>query len=204
MRSYLALFRIVTIIAVAAICYASPPAASAEGRYGLNEGAGILSVIGSGRPPVAVQRSAQARLLAERAAIIDAYGAAARLLSGAIPQAVSGEDGYSAFFRGGTVRQSDVASDGSVKVELEIPVSPELAGILREIMRRMELPESREGERVGSSHEQFVARHSVKGPRVITHREWTNRYQSGSWTPYTQSSGSGDGPDSGGCLHQGR
>jgi hypothetical protein len=151
-----------------------------------------------------VQRSAQARLLAERAAIIDAYGAAARLLLEAVPQAVSGEDGYSVFFRGGTVRRSDVASDGSVKVELEIPMSPELAGRVREVMRGRELLEGRAKERVGSSHEQFVARHSVKGPRVITHREWVNRYQTGSWTQYTQSSGSGDGPEPCGCLHPGR
>jgi hypothetical protein len=201
MRSYVALFHIVTIIAVTAVCSATPTTASVGELYRFNEGAGILSVIGGGRPPAAVQRPAQARLLAERAAIIDAYGAAARLLSEAIPQAVSGENSYSVFFRGGTVKQSDVASDGSVKVELEIPVSPELAGRVRDVLRERELLESRAEERVGSSYEQFVTRHRVRWPRSITHREWINRYQSGSWIPYTQSSGSGDGPDSGRCLH---
>jgi hypothetical protein len=204
MRSYVTLFHIVTIIAVTAVCSATSATASVGELYRFNEGAGILSVIGSGRPPAAAQHPAQTRLLAERAAIVDAYGMAVRLLSEAIPHAIPGQDGYSVFFRGGTVRRSDVASDGSVKVELEIPVSPELAGRVREVMRRRELLEGRAEERVGSSHEQFVARHSVKGPRVITHREWINRYQTGSWTPYTQSSGSGDGPEPGGCLHSGR
>ena len=135
--------RILTIIAVTATCCASPPAASAGGHYGLNEVAGILSVIGSGHPPATVQHPAQARLLAERAAIIDAYGKAARVLSEAIPQAVSGEDGYSVFFRGARVRRSDVAPDGSVQVELEIPVNPELARGVREVMREKEMKEGR-------------------------------------------------------------
>lgn len=201
MRSYGALFHIVTIIAVTAICNATPATVSAGELYRLNEGAGILSVVGNGRPPAAAQHPAQARLLAERAAIIDAYGAAARLLSEAISPVVSRGDGYSVFFRGGTVRRSDVASDGSVKVELEIPMSPELEGRVREAMRGRERLEGLAEERVGSDHERFVARHSVKGPRVITYREWIARYQSGSWRRYTESSGSGDGPDSSEPLH---
>lgn len=181
MRLYVALSHIVTIIAVTAVCSATPAAASAGELYRFNEGAGILSVVGSGRPPAAAQHPAQARLLAERAAIVDAYGAAARLLSEAIPHAAPGQDGYSVFFRGGTIRRSDLASDGSVKVELEIPVRPELAGRVREAMRVRELPETRAIERAGISHEDFVARHRVQGPRVITLREWIDRYQTGAW-----------------------
>lgn len=179
MRRTLAL--ILAIIAVVAIAYVTCPAASVGEVYWLNEGAGMLSVIGSGRPPAAAQRLAQARLLAERAAIIDAYRAVARLLSEAIPQAVSGQDGYSVFFRGGTVRWSDVAPDGSVRVELEIPVSPELAGRVRKVMRGRELLEGRAVERVESSHEQFWASHGVSHPQVITLREWINRYQTRTW-----------------------
>lgn len=177
MRSYGALFPIVTIIAVTAVCYATPATVSAGELYRLNEGAGILSVVGSGRPPAAVQHPAQARLLAERVAIIDAYGAAARLLSEAIPPVISRGDGYSVFFRGGTIRRSDVALDGSVEVELEIPMSPALAGRVREAMRVRGPAEGRAEERSGSSHEEFVERHRIQGPRVITLREWIDRYQ---------------------------
>lgn len=184
MRLYVALFHIVTIIAVTAVCYYTTSATASVGElHQLSEGAGILSVVGSGRPPAAAQHPAQARLLAERAAIVDAYGSAARLLSEAILHAVSGQDGYSIFFHGGTITRSDVASDGSVKVELDIPVRPELAGRVREVIRRRELPEGRAAERAGISREDFVARHRVRGSRVITLREWVDRYQAGAWGP---------------------
>lgn len=183
MRLYVALVHIVTIIAVTAVCSATSAVASAGELYRFNEGAGILSVVGSGRPPAAAQHPAQARLLAERAAIVDAYGAAARLLSEAIPHTAYGQDGYSIFFRGGTIRRSVVASDGSMRVEIEIPVRPELAGRVREVMRGRDLQEGRAAERAGISHEDFVARHRVQGPRVITLREWVDRYQTGAWGP---------------------
>jgi hypothetical protein len=186
MRRYRSLSRIFMFITAVLIFGASPAAAAAEGPYRLDEGAGLLTVIGSGRPPAAVQHPAQARLLAERAAITDAYGAAARLLSAAIPQAVSGQEGYSVFFRGGRVKRSDVAPDGSVRVELEIPVSPELAGRVREVMRERDVVGGQEVERAGISHEEFVARHRVRGPRVITLREWIDRYRAGAWVPYNQ------------------
>lgn len=201
MRSYGVCFRIWTIIAASAICYAAPAGASAQRLYWLDEGAGIVTVVGRGRPPAAVEHPAQARLLAERAAIGDAYSIAARLLSEAIPQAVPGQEGYSVFVRGGTVGRSNVASDGSVTVELQIPVHPELAGRVRKVMQGMELLERGADERAESSREQFLARHCVKGPRAITRREWINRYRTGSWVSYVQSSGSRENPDSRGCLH---
>lgn len=186
MRSCGVLVRILTIIAVTATCYAAPTTTSAGELYWLNESTGMLIVIGKGHPPIAVQHPAQVRLLAERAAIVDAYGTAARLLAEAIPQAVSGQDDYSVFLRGDTVRRSEVASDGSVKVELEIPVSSALAGRVREVMRGRELLEGQAAERAGVSYEQFVAHHRVKGPRVITHREWIERYRTGAWMPYNR------------------
>jgi hypothetical protein len=186
MKIYGGLNYIVTMIAVTAVCYATPVTASAGEPYRLNESAGILSVVGSGRPPATAQHPVQARLLAERAAIVDAYGAAARLLSEAIPQAVPGQDGYSVFIRGGTIRRSDITPDGSVTVELEIPVRPELAGRVREVMQGSGLPEGRAAERAGISHEDFIARHRVQGPRVITLREWNDRYQTGAWGPTNQ------------------
>lgn len=186
MRSCVVLFRVLTVIAMIVVCYPTPITASAGELYWLNEDVGSLTVIGRGRPPVVVQHPAQARLLAERAAIVDAYGAAARLLAEAIPQAVSGQVDYSVFLRGDTVRRSEVASDGSVKVELEIPVSPALAGRVREVMRGRELLEGQAAERAGVSYEQFVAHHRVKGPRVITHQEWIERYRTGAWMPYNR------------------
>jgi len=108
------------------------------------------------------------------------------LLSAAIPQAVSGLEGYSVFFRGGRVKRSDLAPDGSVRVELEIPVGPELAGRVGEVMRERGIVGSQELEKAGISHEEFVAGHRVRGPRVITLREWIDRYQAGAWVPYKQ------------------
>ena len=186
MRRDRSLSRIFMLVTAVLIFGATSAVAFAEGPYRLDEGAGLLTVIGNGRPPAEVQHPAQARLLAERAAITDAYGAAARLLSAAIPQAVSGQEGYSAFFRGGRVKRSDLAPDGSVRVELEIPVSPELAERVREVMRERDVVESQEVERTGISHEEFVARHRVRGPRVITLREWIDRYRTGAWVPYNQ------------------
>lgn len=178
--------QVVTIITVALIlCMTLGPASAGE-PYRLDEGAGTLTVIGSGQPPATVEDPAQARLLAERAAIIDAYGKAARLLSEAIPQVGSGVEGYSVFFRGGRVTRTDVASDGSVNVELEIPVNPELAGRVREVMRRRESVEIERVERPGISREEYVARHRVRGPRVITLREWIDRCRTGTWVPYNQ------------------
>lgn len=186
MRLYVALSHIVRIIAVTAVCSAAPAAASVGELYRFNEGAGFLSIIGSGRPPATAQSSAQARLLAERAAIVDAYGAAARLLSEAIPHAVSGQSGYSVFFRGGTIRQSDVASDGSVRVELELPIPPEMVGRVREVIRVREPSETHAKERAGMSHEDFVALHQVQGPQRITLLEWIERYQAGAWRSVTR------------------
>lgn len=186
MRSCGVLFRILTIIAVMATCHAVPTTTSAGELYRLNESTGMLTVIGRGRPPIAVQHPAQVRLLAERAAIVDAYGTATRLLAEAIPQAVSGQDDYSVFLRGGIVKRSEVASDGSVKVELEIPMSPGLAGRVKEVMRGRELLGGQVAEKAGISHEQFVTRHRVQGPRIITRREWIERYQAGAWMPYNR------------------
>ncbi len=177
------ILRLVTVLLILVVI---PAAAFAERSYWWDEGAGMLTVIGWGRPPAEARHPAQARLMAERAAIIDAYGAAARLLSEALPQALSGQEGYSVFLRGGRVKRSDVAPDGSVKVELEIPVSPELAGRVREAMRAGAAVEGREVERAGISHVEFVARHKVRGPRVITLREWIERYRTGAWVPYNQ------------------
>lgn len=154
--------------------------------YRLDEAAGTLTVIGRGRPPTAAQHPAQARLMAERAAIIDAYGTASRLLSEAIPETVSGREAYSVFFRGGKVVQSDLAPDGSVKVQLEIPVSPELVAQVKSAGQSSDAPAGQEGEKEWISHEEFVARHRVRGPRVITSREWIERYRSGVWAPYNR------------------
>lgn len=186
MKSLAVLGRCVAIIVVTAICSVIPAGALSGEPYRLNEGSGILSIIGNGRPPATVQSTAQARLLAERAAIVDAYGAAVRLLSETIPMAVSGQGEYSVSFRGGTIRRSDVASDGTVRVELELPIQPEIAGTIREVMRGWEVPKTPAIERAGIGHEDFVAIHRVQGPRRITLREWNDRYRTGAWRSVAQ------------------
>jgi hypothetical protein len=154
-----------------------------ESPVSLDEHAGTLTVTGHGRPPSAAQHPAQARLMAERAAIVDAYGTASRLLSDAIPETASGLEAHAVFFRGGRVVQSDLAPDGSVTVRLEIPLSPELAAQVKRAVEKGE-PRVREEEREWISHDEYVARHRVRGPRVIRSREWIERYQSGAWVPY--------------------
>ncbi|MEK6660447.1 MAG: hypothetical protein AABY63_01040 [candidate division NC10 bacterium] len=187
MRPYRSLPRIIRLIPVVLIFCAYLPTASAGGPYWVDERAGSLTVVGTGRPPATALHPAQARLMAERAAVIDAYGTAARVLSGAIPQAVSGGQGHSLFFRGGKVVQSDVLPDGSVNVHLEIPLSAALAAEVKSAVPMLDESRRQEDEKPGISHEEFVARHRVRGPRVITLREWIERYRTGAWLPYTQS-----------------
>lgn len=186
MRPYRSLSRILRLIPAALTFCAYLPAASAGGSYWIDERAGKLTVIGTGRAPATAQHPAQARLMAERAAVIDAYGTAARLLSGAIPRTVSGQEGYSVFFRGGRIAQSEVMPDGSVRVHLEIPLSPEVAAEVKGTPPMLDDSRLQEGEKPGISHEEFVARHRVRGPRVITLVEWIERYRTGAWLPYTQ------------------
>ncbi len=186
MGPYRSLPRIIRLIAVVLILCACLPTASAGGLYWMDERAGSLTVVGTGRPPAAAQHPAQARLMAERAAIVDAYGFAARLLSEVMPQMRLEQGGYSGFLRGGRVVQSDVMPDGSVKVHLEIPLSSELAARVKGAGPTLNKSPRQESERPGISHEEFVARHRVRGPRVITLREWLERYRTGAWVPYTQ------------------
>lgn len=186
MRPYRSLPRIRRLIPVVLIVCAYLPTALAGGSYWVDERANSLTVVGTGRPPATAQHAAQARLMAERAAVIDAYGTATRVLSGAIPQAVSGGEGLSLFFRGGRIVRSDVMPDGSVKVHLEIPLSPELAADVKGAAPMLDESRRQEDEKPGISHEEFVARHRVRGPRVITLREWVERYRTGAWVPYTR------------------
>jgi len=186
MRPYRNLPRIIQLIPIVLVICAYLPTASAGGSSWVDERSGSLTVVGIGRPPVTAQHPAQARLMAERAAIVDAYAIAARVLSGAIPQAVSGGEEHSVFFRGGRVVQSDVMPDGSVKVFLEIPLNPELAARVKGAAPTLDESRRQEGARPGISHEEFVARHRIRGPRVITLREWLERHRTGTWVPYTQ------------------
>ena len=184
MRRYSGLYQAFMIISVILVFCATFAPASTGAPYQLDEVAGSLTVTGEGHAPAGVQSPAQARLMAERAAIVDAYGTAARLLSEALPKAASSQAEYSVFLRGGRISRSDVEADGSVKVVLEVPLSPELAGEVREVLRRHDAVASQEGEAMGIRHEESVARRRVHGPRVITRREWIDRYQAGTWVPY--------------------
>ena len=181
------ILRLISVVSIIyAYLYANLPAASAEGPYWVDERAGSLIVIGTGRPPATAPHPAQARLMAERAAVVDAYGTAARVLSEAIPQGVSGGEGYSLFLRGGRIVQSDILPDGSVNVHLEIPLSAGLVPRVKRAAPTLDKTLSQEGKRPGISHEEFVARHTVRGPRIITQPEWIERYRTGTWVPYTQ------------------
>ena len=186
MRPYINLSRTLGIVIVVLVSSATLASASAGDPYRVDETAGVLTVIGVGRPPAQVQHQAQGRLLAERAAIANAYGTAASVLSEAVPQAVSGQEGHSVFLRGGRIARSEFMPDGSVRVELEIPISPEIAPIVQEVMRGRRAVESQEAERAGIRHQEFVARHSVRGPKAIPLREWIDRYRIGAWTPRDQ------------------
>ena len=186
MKTYINLSRTLRIVIIALVSSATLVSASAGPPYRVDETAGVLTVIGVGRPPAQVQHQAQARLLAERAAITNAYGAAASMLSEAMPQAVSEQEGYSVFLRGGRIARSELMPDGSVQVELEIPISRELAATISEIKRGRRAIESQAAERAGIRHQEFVARHSVRGPKAIPLREWIDRYRIGAWTPRDQ------------------
>ncbi len=181
MKPYVSLSGILKLITVALISMAMLATASAGSPYRVDEAAGVLAVIGEGRPPLKVQHQAQARLMAERAAVLNAYGMAARLLSEIIPETPPEQEGYSGFLHGGRIARSELMSDGSVKVELEIPLSRELVGRVKEVIRQHDAAASDKGESVGPTRADFIARHRVPGPRPITLREWIHRYRSGAW-----------------------
>jgi hypothetical protein len=186
MKTYINLSRTLRIVIIALVSSATLASVSAGPPSRVDETAGVLTVIGVGRPPAEFRHQAQGRLLAERAAITNAYGAAASVLSEAMPQAVSGQEGHSVFLRGGRIARSELMPDGSVQVELEIPISRELAATIREIMQGRRAVESQEAERAGLGHQEFVARHSVRGPKAIPLQEWIDRYRIGTWTPSDQ------------------
>jgi hypothetical protein len=181
MKPNFSLSSILKPVTVALISIAGLATASVASPYRLDEVAGVLAVIGEGRPPLKVQHKAQARLMAERAAVLDAYGRAARVLSETIPQTPPEQEGYSGFLRGGRIARSELMPDGSVKVELEIPLSLELVGRVREVMQQPDGVMTDKGETIGLRHADFIARHRVAGPRPITLREWIDRYRSGTW-----------------------
>lgn len=184
MKSCTTLHGFFTRVGIAVILSAALASESAGSLYRLDDAAGVLTVIGQGRPPLGVQHEAQARLMAERAAILDAYGTAVRVLSERMPRVLLEQQGYSAFLRGGRIARSERVPDGSVKVELEIPLSRELAGRFREVVQQAEAVAVPEAKTVGIRHADFVARHRVLGPRPITIREWVDRYRSGSWAAW--------------------
>ena len=186
MKPYINRPRTLRIVIIVLVLSATLASASAGPPYRVDETAGVLTVIGVGRPHGQVQHQAQARLLAERAAITNAYGAAASVLSEAISQAVSGQEGHSVFLRGGRIARTELMPDGSVQVELEIPIGRELAATIREIMRGRRAIESQVTEGAGLGHQEFVARHSIRGPKAIPLREWIDRYRIGAWTPRDQ------------------
>jgi len=182
MNSSTNLLRVLKIFVVALVSSAALSFAATEPVYRLDEAAGVLTVISVGRPPAEVRNQAQARLMAERAAIVEAYGAAARVLSGLMSPMRLEQQGYSGFLRGGRIARSEHMPDGSVKVELEITLNPELMDRFKEVMQQRETVESSIPETAGLGHSDFVARHRIAGPRPITTREWLERYQSGAWT----------------------
>ena len=170
-----------TLIAGASLVSGSPGAA-----YRLDETAGVLAVIGEGRAPARAQHPAQARLMAERAAVVDAYGTAARLLSEALDQTGAAQEAPSLSPRGGRITSSETAPDGSVKVEVEFPLSPELAARVRDVIRRPSQASGQGEPAPGLSHAEFMARHGIPGPRPITLTQWLDRYRRESRIPEKQ------------------
>ena len=175
--------RTLGLIGMVLMASASSVAGSPGPAYRVDEAAGVLAVMGEGRPPARVEHPAQARLMAERAAVVAAYAAAARLLSQAIEQAGPGQETYSLFLRGGMITRSEIAPDGSVKVEVAIPLGPELAGRVAEVIRR---PSGSSRESEGLSHADFVAQHGIPGPRPVTLSQWLDRYRRGARVPDRQ------------------
>ncbi len=85
---------------------------------------GTFVVSGIGYPPIKAENAAQARLLARRAAVVDAYRNA---LAGA---GASNNDeqafyaGLSGFVRGLTIEREEYMEDGSVRILARVPGEP--------------------------------------------------------------------------------
>ncbi|MCL5023426.1 MAG: hypothetical protein M1497_08700, partial [Nitrospirae bacterium] len=81
---------------------------------------GALEVTGIGYPPIKAQNAAQARLMARRAAILDAYRNA---LAGAEAQGYDERTfytGLSGFVKGMTVENEEYLGDGGIKIRARV------------------------------------------------------------------------------------
>lgn len=92
---------------------------STEGRSNQDN---ALAVQGLGYPPIKTQSAAQARMMAKRAAIIDAYRNA--LLSGG--GANYNEDnfyvGISGFVKDMTITEEEYLNDGGMRITIKVPL----------------------------------------------------------------------------------
>jgi hypothetical protein len=102
-----------------------------------------ITVQGIGYPPIRVQNSAQARLMAKRAAILDGYRNA--LKKDLKTQDDEGKDYYlnlSGFVRGSEVIKEEYLSDGSVRVTLRV-FSKDLIKVAKEVKKEPPLEKGR-------------------------------------------------------------
>ena len=103
---------VVTISALALVCYFASAAAAEEN---------ILTAMGKGLPPATAVSPAQARLMADRAALLDALRKAALLSGRAAPRQYQGAIRIGARIREFHITGLTHHPDGSVDVEVSVP-----------------------------------------------------------------------------------
>ncbi len=114
--------KVAALFFLALLMAASQPVFSAEaGGSRNNSGDGTVVVSGIGYPPIKAQSAAQARLMAKRAAILDAYRNA---LSGAASG--TGDEqtfytGLSGFVKGMVIKKEEYLEDGGVRIQVAVP-----------------------------------------------------------------------------------
>jgi len=137
MKRFLSILRnmkITALFLLLVFLVAPPTVFSAEGRDGhSSSGDGTLVVSGIGYPPIKAQSAAQARLMARRAAVLDAYRNALSSSGSGNSDEQAFYTGLSGFVKGMIIEKEEYLEDGGVRILAIVPgrsitVSPGTTG----------------------------------------------------------------------------
>lgn len=113
--------KVTTFICLAAFMVAFSPGLSAGAESGHFSDNDTLTVSGLGYPPIRAENAAQARLMARRAAVLDAYRNAMAGAGGPNADENTFYTGLSGFVKGMIVEREEYLEDGGVRLFAKVP-----------------------------------------------------------------------------------
>lgn len=108
-------------VCIVAFAVAFYPVLSPEAGTGRDDNGDTMMVSGLGYPPIKAENPAQARLMARRAAILDAYRNALSRAGGPGADENSFYTGLSGFVKGMTIEREEYLEDGGVRIIARVP-----------------------------------------------------------------------------------